>query len=51
MYIFKKQIEISKKLSMISIEFFFNSLAYKRGFKPENPLKYAWRYQENKNFK
>ena len=36
---------------MISIEFFFNSLAYKRGFKPENPLKYAWRYQENKNFK
>lgn len=25
MYIFKKQIEISKKFSMISIEFFFNS--------------------------
>lgn len=36
---------------MISIEFFFDSLAYKRGFKPENPLKYAWRYQEKKNFK
>lgn len=42
---------MSKKFSMISIKFFFNLLTYKRGFKPENLLQYAWKYEENKNFK
>lgn len=42
---------MSKKFSMISIEFFFSLLTDKRGFKPENLLQDAWKYEENKNFK